>query len=269
MRRRRLIAWSLVPVCASAAAVAISCGTSDSGSTTTGCTTSIDSGAAAWVSSNFKCVTLSKSGTNYVFNTQDVPQYDSYYFGSTDSRYEAIPSGNSGNPNKISTQNYTLTIPANPTLGTSASATAMDAVGIAVNGLLIFNNQANAPDTLANELATMDSANGHPTGSGVYHMHSEPLKITNNDAKLVGVMRDGFPIYGRLEESGAAPAYTNACTPGNAGTVTNCRPFPTQMPNFHCHATALFPSGICHYHVVTSDPYITGYYAGTAGTLSK
>jgi hypothetical protein len=233
------------------------------------CTTSISSSAPTWIKDNFKCVTVTASGSSVVFNTSDVPNYNSYYFGSSDSRYEDIPSGHHGNPNTISEQNYTFTTPTSPALNSSVTASDYDAVGIAVNGVVIYNNQAAPGDVLATELATMDSANGHPTQTGSYHYHSEPYKITNDDGNLVGVMRDGFPIYGQKEDDGSDPVYNDSCTPATANSVTNCRPFPTDMPNFHCHATTLFPGGICHYHVITSDPYIIENYAGTAGTMSN
>lgn len=45
----------------------------------------------------------------------------------------------------------------------------------------------------------------HPQMSGVYHYHSEPLSISNDDPNFIGVMRDGYPIYGRRDSDGTIP----------------------------------------------------------------
>ncbi len=210
----------------------------------------IASGVPEWVKNNFSCASISVSGTNLVFKTKDLPPFKSYYYGSSHSQYEALPSGNHGNPNKIQEQSVTLTIPSSPTVAGATTATGLGAIGITVKGTLLYNNQAAPGDTLANELATMDQSNGHPTNIGQYHHHTEPTKLTNNDAALVGVLLDGFPVYGRKDEDGTYPSNLDAS-------------------NGHTHATTLFPDGIYHYHITTSDPYIAGSYKGKPGTTSK
>jgi YHYH protein len=158
-------------------------------------------------------------------------------------------------------------IPAVPKLIDGGKETGLGAIGVSVNGVGIFNNQAAPGDTLSNEFVTFDDGNGHPTPGGAYHYHIEPIKITVNDGKLVGFLRDGFPVYGRKEEDGKFPLYNDVCTVSTALTVKYCRPMPKRLPNFHCHPTTLFPNGICHYHVMDSDPYIAGWYAGDPGAL--
>lgn len=239
------------------------------------CTTQIDSALPDWIKDSFKCVTVTTEtiggNLHYVFTTDSVPNYNSYYFGSDDSRYEAMPSGNNANPNRISEQGYTLKIRAAPTVVMDGDLTTAggDMQGVTVNGIAIYDNDAAPGDTLADELVTMDSGNGHPTNVGAYHHHTEPYKLTNNDGKLVGVMKDGFPVYGRKEEDGSAPVYAG-CTvaQANAKSVDNCQPHPVKMPNFHCHTTSHFPSGVCHYHVVTADPYIVDYLGNNTGVMT-
>lgn len=234
------------------------------------CTPSF-TGVPAWISSNFTCGTVTVSGGNYVFSTTSAPTHKSKYWGSGSPNFEnAMPSGTSANPNTISAQNYVLNIPTAPALTATPTASGYDIVGVAANGVAIFNNQAAPGDSLASELATMDYGNGHPTGPGVYHYHIEPCYISNNDNSFVGLMRDGYPIFGRTEPvTGVAPAYVDSCTYTNATSVANCRPYPTQMPNFHCHSIAGWTGPACHYHVTTTDPFIIEYYAGTAGTFTN
>ena len=74
-------------------------------------------------------------------------------------------------------------------------------------------------------------------------------------------------MYGMKEETGGEPRYVDTCMPANARSVANCRPFPTRAPNFHCHANTDFPGGVCHFHVVNQDPYITGWYGGAPGAF--
>lgn len=179
-----------------------------------------------------------------------------------------MPPGTSANPNTISAQNYVVNIPKNPALLASPVASGYDLVGIAANGVAIYNNQAAPGDTLANELVTMDYGNGHPTHNGSYHYHIEPCYLTNNDGNFVGIMRDGFPIFGRREPDGGTPVYNDSCTYSNATSIQNCRPYPTKMPNFHCHSITGWTGPACHYHVMTTDPFIIEYYAGTPGTMT-
>jgi YHYH protein len=221
-----------------------------------------------WLRSAYKsAVTITFDGTNYKMSSDSLPDYKSFYFGTGNPLYAALPFGKKGNPNKIQAQGYQFTIPATPKLVDGGKETGLGAIGVAVNGVGIFNNQAAPGDTLSSEIITFDEGNGHPTPNGAYHYHMEPPTISSNDGKLVGFLRDGFPVYGRKEENGVEPLYSDKCTIATAMTVKFCRPIPQRLPNFHCHATNLFPNGTCHYHVLNSDPYITGWYAGEPGAL--
>ena len=74
------------------------------------------------------------------------------------------------------------------------------------------------------------------------------LTLQNLFYCLIGVLLDGFPVYGTKETTGAAPSSLDSC-------------------NGHTHATTEFPSGIYHYHVTAVSPYISGCYKGTAGSV--
>jgi hypothetical protein len=230
---------------------------------------SFDGSTASWISSNFSCVQVVTSGGNYQFTTTSEPNHKSYYWSGAPNHESGMPSGTSANPNHILAQNYVVNIPSTPALRSSPVASGYDIVGIAKNGVAIFNNQAAPGDSLSTELATMDYGNGHPTSTGTYHYHIEPCYLSSADGNLVGVMRDGFPIFGRKEADGSDPVYDDNCTYANATSVTNCRPYPTQLPNFHCHSISGWSGPTCHYHVITTDPYIIEYYAGTAGSFTN
>src|SRR4029079_17817070 len=74
-------------------------------------------------------------------------------------------------------------------------------IGIAVNGVAIFNQYAGPNRPLTNEVNSFDQANGHPQQTGQYHYHVEPLHITTTKGTdaLIGFLLDGFPVYGPVE----------------------------------------------------------------------
>jgi hypothetical protein len=74
-------------------------------------------------------------------------------------------------------------------------------MGVAVNGVSIFNQYAAMYSPLTNEANGFDQYGGHPQQQGVYHYHVEPTYITANKGKdaLIGFLLDGFPVYGPLE----------------------------------------------------------------------
>lgn len=94
----------------------------------------------------------------------------------------------------------------NTTAGRQRSAI----VGIAVNGVAIFGNYAAPGDDIYTEARTFDRCGAHPQGGGVYHYHSEPYAITNDDDRFAGVMLDGYPIYGRKDADGTYPQNLDA-----------------------------------------------------------
>ena len=262
------------------------CSTDDNNTTgsstqTTCLTSSFSSDVPAWISDNFTCIQASVSGSNYQIKSNDIPNHNSYYFGSSDSRYEDVPSGNSGNPNSIGEQNYIYTIPATPSLkeGNAGTTSEMGSCGVAANGVSVFNNQAAGNDSLAEELATMDAYYGHPDNQKRYHYHSDPTYLTSTQGKfVVGIMLDGFPIYGAKEKDGSDPTYVTACSHSNALTTENCQPY-NNVGNFHCHTGSDNPHsaatiGQCHYHLkldtdLNAKIINYGAYGGTVGSYTN
>lgn len=201
------------------------------------CTTNISADAPSWIKNNFHCVTVKVCSSTYVFITNDLPPYKTNYY-TTSSNQVAFPttglsdgSTRHKNPNSISTQSITMTIPKTPTYKSSGLDTTqgsgLDCLGLTTNGVCIFNNQAAPGDSLTTEFQTMDNGDGHPQSSGRYHYHTEPYYLSYNDSSLIGVMMDGYPVYGKKKQDGTYPTldsttHTVACTTTHFPTGTYC-----------------------------------------------
>jgi len=192
---------------------------------------------------------ISLSGTTVVIATKDLPDHKSPYWGAGSALYEAPQPGMFVNPNMISAQNITFRIPASPARATPSS-TPLGPIGVATNGVALFNQYAAGMQPLGPEIQSFDRYNGHPTPSNQYHYHVEPLWLTaSSKSVLIGVLLDGFPVYGPQDANGATPADLDSC-------------------NGHTTATPDFPNGIYHYHITSAPPYISGCFAGAAGTVT-
>ena len=91
---------------------------------------------------------------------------------------------------------FTLTVPIEPELASTSSATPLGAIGIATSGAPIFNDSEGNGDVSIGVIQGFDR-NGAHTGPQTYHYHLEPEAISYDDDSLVGIMSDGFFIYGR------------------------------------------------------------------------
>jgi hypothetical protein len=196
-------------------------------------------------------------GNYVIIKSNGIPEHKSPYFATSDSRYEAYNGTNPNfvlNPNRIMEQHLTFKIPASPSEASTKVATPLGPIGVSVNGVPLFNQYAGPGTPLTNEINSFDQYNGHPQQSGQYHYHAEPLYITALKTKsaLIGVLLDGFPVYGPLEN----------------GTILTS----SSLDRYHGHfgVTADFPNGIYHYHITADAPYINGDgFFGTAGTVTN
>lgn len=237
------------------AALAVACNSSSptapSATTTAASTTPAASGVnASGIYAQFQsAVSVTMTGTTAMLRSSGLPDHTSPYWGAGHAQYEAPHAGMVLAPNRIATQALSLQVPLVPALGT-ASDTPLGPMGMAVNGVAIFNQYAAGRSPLTNEILTFDRFNGHPQQTGQYHYHVEPLWLTSNRGadSLIGVLLDGFPVYGPRDQDGSMPAGLDSC-------------------NGHTHATRELPSGIYHYHVVSAPPYIAGCYRGAPGRL--
>jgi hypothetical protein len=69
----------------------------------------------------------------------------------------------------------------------------------------LFDNQAAPGDDIFLEAGSFDRCGGHPAPGGQYHYHGEPYSISSDDAHLIGVLRDGYFVYGRRDSDGSLP----------------------------------------------------------------
>lgn len=220
-----------------------------------------DSTASTEIPTVFKnfssSVKISLDGEFIVLQTDDLPNHPSPYFDPGDSRYEAYNGNNPSfrlNPNRIATQNIVLRIPLNPKAASTHQSTSLGPFGIALNGVVLYNQFAAGNMPLTNEINGFDQYNGHPQQAGQYHYHVEPLYLTakNGKASLIGFLLDGFPVYGP-QENGKAVASSGL-----------------DQYHGHAHATVEFPNGVYHYHITDDAPYINGgQYYGTPGTATR
>jgi hypothetical protein len=211
----------------------------------------------------YGATSITGDGTYITIKTKNLPDHKSPYYATGNPLYEAYSGTTfngvtfSKNPNTISEITATVKIPVNPTVATNHAATPLGAIGIALNGVALFNQYAGPNNqALAGEIVSFDKYYGHPQNSGVYHYHVEPLYLTtvkSTKSGLMGFLLDGFPVYGPQEENGTV--VTNSMLDAYHG---------------HTHATVDYPKGIYHYHFTPEAPYLNGSgFYGTPGTVSQ
>jgi hypothetical protein len=210
----------------------------------------------------YGATSITNDGTYIYIKTKDLPDHKSAYYQTTNALYEAYSGTTFGgyrfvkNPNSIIEQSATFKIPLNPALNNSHSATPLGPIGIALNGVLLFNQYAGPNQALTGEIASFDKYYGHPQNNGVYHYHVEPFYLTtvkSTKSGLMGFLLDGFPVYGPKEENGA--------------TVTSSG---LDVYHGHTHVTVDYPNGIYHYHFTDDAPYLNGNgFYGTPGTVTQ
>lgn len=199
---------------------------------------------------------ITVEGDMVVIRATAVPDHKSPYFGAADARYEAYNGSNSAfqlNPNRIVAQTAVFRIPVTPTRQTTPSPTPLGPIGVSTNGVPLFNQYAGPNQPLTGEINSFDQYNGHPQQLGVYHYHVEPLYLTRSSREaLVGVLLDGYPVYGPLE---------------NGKLLTSAD---LDAAHGHTGVTKEFPGGTYHYHTTGDAPYINGSgFAGKPGTVSQ
>lgn len=145
-------------------------------------------------------------------------------------------------------QDYDFTITTNPVLADEPTSTALGTIGVMISGAALFNPYEGDGTTVATasnftvlndageEVAFLDTCNGHPTPMGTYHYHALPTCITavvdeeGGPSHLLGVAFDGFPIYGDRALDG---------TQLTADDLDECSGIFSATPEF--------PDGIYHY----------------------
>jgi phosphatidylethanolamine-binding protein (PEBP) family uncharacterized protein len=142
-------------------------------------------------------------------------------------------------------------IPLNPTIAASTTTAVDGPIGIAINGVPIFNpcKQGGCQNGDTKVLGELDSCNGHAGRGDDYHYHAAPTCLMAAqpssywDTHPLGWALDGFGIYGYNNADGSV-ATRDAICGGNTSTVVGA------------------PSGYS-YHVTNTSPYVLSCFRGT------
>jgi len=145
-------------------------------------------------------------------------------------------------------------IPLNPTIASSPTSVLDGPVGVAINGIPIFNpckqggcqNGNGGGDTKV--LGELDVCNGHAGRADDYHYHAAPICLMSQqnptywDTHPLGWALDGFAIFGYNDSDGKVAERDGICG-GNSKVNSNA------------------PSGYS-YHVTESSPYVLSCLRG-------
>lgn len=134
---------------------------------------------------------------------------------------------------------YTLRVPVKPERSIQSFATGLGPIGIAVSGSMIYNDKEGPNLPLEEAASSLDYTGAH-TGPQSYHYHLEPIAWSKDDDALIGVIADGFFLYGRRDVDGSYPSDLD----GSGG---------------HFAATPHNKAGEYHYHIQNTR-YLNRYY---------
>ncbi len=208
---------------------------------------------------NYKtAVTLSSDGSFVTLKSNGTPNHLTPYWGVGHPMYEAQTAGHTLTPGIIGTQNYVMTVPIAPAVASTHEATSLGPIGMSLNGVAIFNDREGGNVPLdPNTILTFDRGGAHVGPGNAYHYHTNGDFTSKDDARLIGFLRDGFPIYGRKDTSGAYPNDLDAY-------------------GGHFGVTQDYPGGFYHYHCSNVNYQNTGVYIlkigsyyGTKGTFTQ
>lgn len=252
MKKSKIIQFATFSLFAISTTVYLSCSSDSS-------TSDASATVPTVFSANYKsAVTLSATTTTVTMKSEGLPDHVTPYWGSGNALYEEQISGHVVNPGSMQSQNFVMTIPLNPTEASSKEETSLGPIGMALNGVAIYNDRegGNVPVD-AGTLLSFDRAGAHSGPGGLYHYHFNGDFTTDDDANLLGWLRDGFPIYGRKCSA------TNDYAAGldvNGGHTTATTEYPTGIYHYHCSNVNYMDSG---YYILKA-----GSYHGTKGTFT-
>lgn len=195
-------------------------------------------------------VVLSEDGCTASFEATGKPDHTSSYWdaGNASGLYvepvDADLFDQKRSPGDIEDYNidFNLTVPVSPQIADTSSATPLGAIGISLSGAPIFNDSEGNGDVSMGVIQGFDR-NGAHTGPSTYHYHLEPKAISHDDDALVGIMADGFLVFGRR-------CYSTA-------------DYPTDLDESNGHSSVTLYTGAgeedaeYHYHVST-EQYLNG-----------
>tara|TARA_R110002073_G_scaffold336577_1_gene536008 strand:- start:98390 stop:99133 length:744 start_codon:yes stop_codon:yes gene_type:complete len=194
-------------------------------------------------------------GTTIVIETNGLPNHTSPYWGEGHELYVAPEDGFAPTPSLITDrdQDATMRIPAAPVV-TTPTDTSLGTIGIAVSGAALYNDQE-GNGALDEAAASLDYTGAH-IGPSDYHYHTEPVAFSDDDDALVGVLRDGFFVYGRkCNSTGTYPTDLDASM-GHTSITQH-----TTEPEYHYHVDSVLAD-------VGLYLIFAGQYQGTPGTVN-
>ncbi|WKB80999.1 YHYH protein [Cellulophaga omnivescoria] len=209
---------------------------------------------AAFAEFDTENVTILLNGTEVEIETNGMPNHTSPYWSNTTERSAVDPMGNtltteaadSNHPlfveptvtsfEKMAPGNiddfngsYSLTVPQTPTKASTSTSTGLGAIGIAVSGAMIYNDEEGPNVPLDSAVGSLDYTAAH-TGPQSYHYHLETKAWSNDDENLIGIMADGFFLYGRkCNATGTYPTDLDA-SGGHTSTTQH-----TSEEEYHYH----------------------------------
>ncbi|HWD52600.1 MAG TPA: YHYH protein [Acidimicrobiales bacterium] len=202
-------------------------------------------GAVSWPSASYS---VTVSGASRIIRTNDLPTgHDTGTFpvasGDPASAYDR-------NPNSITAQSITWTLPLDPTAAATPSCTPGGPIGVLNDGVLVFNAlDGEGRDAGAHEI--LDSCDEHPQMNNELHHHFVPsciLDKSTGSSTLVGYALDGYGIYVERDSSGQL--------------LTN-----TDLDACHGRASEVLWNGkeqtVYHYDATLDYPYTVGCFHGT------
>jgi hypothetical protein len=260
----------------------------------------------------FRCVDVTVTGDGrFTITSRGLPPHRSWYYPATSPNYTAFPDTGSGcaeacparttcradgacrfkNPGQIAATSIAITVPSSPTrragvpeaipstmvdraMNTSSYEYAPGPVGVALDSVALFNDQAAPGDSIDAEVYSFDAYAAHPAGA-TYHYHAAtpgPLEVLRAigatasttpgqaSVELYGIMCDGVVVLGCTELDGTRVTSATGLDAQN-GHVGDLR---------DADGTAYF-TGRYHTHVcpgvLTAHKYAPEiqYYSGAGG----
>ena len=235
MRRMMFVGLVALAGCSEADDTSDSAGGTNAGSDTG------DSLGGAWAEFSDNVVVYA-DGDDIVIETNGLPDHTSPYWSPDHELHVEATVGENLAPGFIDNFNgsFTLRVPANPVVAANSSATGLGPIGIARSGSVTYNDEEGPGIPLDNAAPSLDYTGAH-TGPQSYHYHLETKAWSDDDDALIGVMSDGFMLYGRrCAETGDYPQDLDA-SGGHTGR--------TQFSDEESY----------HYHIM-NELYLGEYY---------
>ncbi len=225
----------------------------------------------AFAEFNMESYSIYLEGDEVVLESNGMPNHTSPYWSNTTERCTQTPMGQTLCTNSNTSQNhplfveptttnynamapgniddfngsYTLRVSVAPQLANNPTSTGLGPIGMAVSGAMIYNDEEGPNVPLNNAIVPFDYTAAH-TGPQSYHYHLEPKAWSDDNDKLIGIISDGFFMYGRK--------------------CNHTSTYPTDLDESggHTSPTQHNADGEYHYHII-NETFLNQYYILFAG----